>query len=142
MINYWLCNTTINNWNVCCRNKVWGVDNSSTGKKQVYGGEQLKRTNIGDILIFNVIKEGVCGWFRVASQIYESKEELWVDALYSLRVKIEPLKLLSGDGVIKFKEINGKLRNKETGKKITGNSLLGSSMIPIFEEEAKSEIIR
>ena len=50
--------------------------------------------------------------------------------------------LLSGNGIIKFKEINGKLRNKETGKNITGNSLLGSSMIPIFEEEAKSEIIR
>lgn len=141
MVNYWLCNTTMENWNVCCSNGLWGVEDLSIGKKKKYGKDQLNKTNIGDILIFNVIREGICGWFRIDSAIFESKEEIWNNALYPLRVEISPLKLLSGNGIIKFKEINGKLRNKETGVMITGNGLLGASMVPLFEEEANSEII-
>ena len=90
MVNYWLCVTNENNWNVIKAHKIWGVPEKG-GKRQIEG------VRPGDLLIIYVMPKKIGGIFRAVSEPFESREKVfnWADfgreEIFPFRVKLEPV---------------------------------------------------
>lgn len=86
-LNYWICITNKENWNVIANEHIWGVKYSQK--------RNIERIEIGDKIIFYV-KGGILkGIFESNSMMYESKEKLFnphplynQNEIYSLRIKL------------------------------------------------------
>ena len=63
MVNYWLCVTSEENWDVVRKKKVWGVPRAN--KRLI---ENVKR---GDLLVFYVSPKSIRGIFEAVSEPYE-----------------------------------------------------------------------
>jgi len=89
LVNYWLCVTNEDNWNVVKKQKVWGVP-EKRGKRQI---EVVKP---GDYLVFYVTPKRFGGIFKAISKPFESEERIfsWADfgreEVFPYRVKLEP----------------------------------------------------
>jgi len=88
-VNYWLCVTNEDNWNVVKKQKVWGVPEKR-------GSRQIVAVKPGDFLVFYVTPKRIGGIFKAVSEPFESKEKIfnWADfgreELFPYRVKLEP----------------------------------------------------
>jgi len=88
MVNYWLCVTNDDNWNVVKKQKVWGVPEKR-------GRRQIEAVKPGDYLVFYVTPKRIGGIFKAASEPFESKEKIfsWADfgreEIFPYRVKLE-----------------------------------------------------
>lgn len=106
MVNYWLCVTNEDNWNVIKAQKIWGVP-EKRGKRQIEG------VRPGDFLVFYVIPKSVGGIFRAVSEPFESREKVfnWADfgreEVFPFRVKLEPV--MVPDYLLPFERLVGKL---------------------------------
>lgn len=68
-MNYWIFVTNDENWQIICKNKIWGVSES---KKKI-----LEKIKIGDKIVF-YIKGGIMrGIFEVQSAIYIGKDKIF-----------------------------------------------------------------
>ena len=84
-MNYWICITTKDNWNVIGSEHIWGVKYSQKRK--------IERIEIGDKIIFYV-KGGILkGIFESNSRMYESEEKLFKPHQLSIQNEIYPLRI-------------------------------------------------
>jgi predicted RNA-binding protein len=137
-MQYWICNTTPENWLLCLSDLSYGVPETDSLRKKVYGLDQISQVKIGDGVFIYSSKTsgGLMGYFTVNSEMYEDRNRIWVDKLYPYRIKLAEKNVLSSP--IPFAEIKGRIHNKKTGVLISdGASLLGKSMIPIFPADAE-----
>lgn len=105
MVNYWLCVTNEDNWNVVKTHKIWGVP-EKRGKRQIEG------VRSGDYLVFYVVPKRVGGIFKVVSEPFESWEKVfsWADfgrEVFPYRVKLRQI-VVAGEPV-SFDKVVGKL---------------------------------
>jgi predicted RNA-binding protein len=78
-LNYWICITNKENWNVIANEHIWGVKYSQK--------RNIERIEIGDKIIFYV-KGGILkGIFESNSMMYESKEKLFNPHPYIIKMK-------------------------------------------------------
>jgi predicted RNA-binding protein len=93
LVNYWLCVTNEDNWNVIKKQKIWGVP-EKRGKRQI---EDVK---LGDLLVFYIIPKRIGGIFKAISEPFESREKIfnWADfgreEIFPFRLKLEPVVVL------------------------------------------------
>jgi len=89
MVNYWLCVTSQENWDVIKGKKIWGVSKRYRRK--------MEKVNVGDFLAFYVKKQGIAGIFKVVSKPFEDNKELFEakkeEEAFPLRVKLDILVL-------------------------------------------------
>lgn len=82
---YFLCITHPENYVVCMKNKIWGVE-----PNRYYG---IYETKIGDYLLFYMKSPnkqfGVIG--EVASEVFEDHHQLWFDGTYPYRIRIKTI---------------------------------------------------
>lgn len=100
MVNYWLCVTSGENWNVIRKRKTWGV----SGRHR----RQIAKVKEGDFLVFYVKGQGLAGIFKVVSEPFEDEEKLFKKGLFPNRVRLESLVL--PEKMIQFKELAKKLK--------------------------------
>ncbi|GAI09925.1 unnamed protein product [marine sediment metagenome] len=116
MVNYWLCVTNDENWQIIKEKKIWGV--SEKCKKII---SQVK---IGDFLIFYVMPKKVGGILTTTSTQIMSKEKLfsWGEygkyELFPYRVYLSDILLL--EKPIKFDPLIEKLSFTKGRKKWSG----------------------
>jgi predicted RNA-binding protein len=81
--------TSQENWDVIKGKKVWGVSERYRRK--------MEKINAGDFLVFYVKKQGLAGIFKVVSEVFEDRRELFEarkeEEAFPLRVKLEVLVL-------------------------------------------------
>jgi len=88
-LNYWLCVTNEENWNIVKEKGIWGVPKKS--KKQI---ESVK---IGDQIVFYVIPKRISGIFEAISNAFESQDILFKwdefgrNEIFPYRIKIKPV---------------------------------------------------
>lgn len=90
MVNYWLCVTNEDNWQVVKRQKIWGAP-AKRGRRQI---ESVKS---GDYLVFYVMPKRIGGIFKAASEPFESSEKIfsWAEfgreEIFPHRIRLEPI---------------------------------------------------
>ena len=90
MVKYFVCITTWQNYNICEKNNLWGVEEHRV--------DDLRKSSKGDVFIF-YLKEVSPGAGGISGSIFERESEtdfeeikqLWGDGLYPYRVKIKLL---------------------------------------------------
>ena len=88
-MNYWLCVTNEENWNVVTKKKVWGVPRAS--KRLIEG---VRR---GDFLVFYVSPKSIRGVFEAVSEPYEDEKRIFHSGkfgekeVFPHRVKLKPV---------------------------------------------------
>jgi len=134
-MNYWLCITTEENWNVIKEKNVWGI------------GEKFRKTiqkiKPGDKLVFylvqtkkgdEIIPSRIVGIFEAVSETYKESNRIFKsksksgDIIYPYRVKIKPIKIFSKP--IEFKPLIPKLKFIKIKDKWTGYVRLPMREIP------------
>ena len=106
MVNYWLCVTNGENWEVIKDKGLWGVPRRSRGR--------IECVRPGDYLVFYVIPGRVCGVFRAVSEPFVSDEPVfsWTEfgrpEVFPYRVRVEPVVL--PDEPLEFRSIVPRLR--------------------------------
>ncbi|MEM4521169.1 MAG: EVE domain-containing protein [Candidatus Bathyarchaeia archaeon] len=113
MVNYWLCVTNEENWNVIKERNIWGVPEKR-------GRRLIEDVRPGDLLVFYVIPKRIGGIFRAVSEPFESRERVFSclefgrDEIFPYRVKIEPSIIpkepLPFEGVIERLSFTSKVR--------------------------------
>ena len=112
MVNYWLCITNEENWEVLKKRKVWGVSERNKG--------QIKGVKPGDALVFYVKPKRLAGIFKAISEPFRSDERIFSttgfteEETFPHRVKLEPM--IIPEELMSFKELIPKLKfitNKE-----------------------------
>ncbi|MCD6491285.1 MAG: EVE domain-containing protein [Candidatus Korarchaeota archaeon] len=84
MPRYWLFITSPENFEICVRLGLWGVD---------YTKRMIKEVSIGDHAFFYIRgRQVLIGLFIVTSNMFEEYRQIWPNKLYPFRVKIQQLK--------------------------------------------------
>lgn len=142
-MNYWLCITNEENWNVIKAENIWGV---SEGHKN-----QLSKVEIGDFLVFylkqekigdRVLPSRISGIFKVTSESFKDKKGIFSpigfgDELFPYRVRLEPV-IIPRES-IEFKPLIQSLKFIKNKKKWWGH-IQGKALRTIPEEDF--ELIR
>lgn len=88
-MNYWLCVTNEDNWNVVRKQKIWGVSEKR-------GRSQVESVKPGDYLVFYVTPKMIGGIFKAVSKSFESREKIfsWAafgkEEVFPYRVRVNP----------------------------------------------------
>jgi predicted RNA-binding protein len=69
MVNYWLCVTSEENWNVIKDKKVWGVSERNHLK--------IERTKPGDFFVFYVKRKKIGGIFKVIDKPFKDNKNIF-----------------------------------------------------------------
>ena len=92
MVNYWLCVTNEENWQVVKERKIWGV---SEGNRK-----RMERVKPGDALVFYVKPKMIRGIFKATTKPFRSDEKSFrttgfpEEETFPNRVKLEPAIIL------------------------------------------------
>jgi predicted RNA-binding protein len=130
VVNYWLCVTNEENWNVVKKRRVWGVP-EKRGKRQI---EAVKP---GDYLVFYVTPMRIGGIFKAVSEPFESKERIfsWTnfgrEEMFPYRVKLEPN--VVAKELVPFDKLVGKLNFSKGHKR--WNIMVRRAMVEISERD-------
>ena len=105
MVNYWLCVTTKENWEIVKNKNVWGVSEKNRSL--------LEKTQVGDCLLFYIKTNQLGGIFRIVSAPFRSEEDFFVSTgesreAFPYCVRLETLVLPSE--AKNFQEIVSRLR--------------------------------
>ena len=106
MVNYWLCVTNEENWEVVRKRQVWGVPERR-------GRKVIEAVRLGDYLIFYVKSKRIGGIFEAVSEAFESSERIFSwgefgrEEIFPFRVKLRPV--VVADEPIEIGELIGKL---------------------------------
>jgi len=106
MVNYWLCVTNEENWEVVRKRQVWGVPERR-------GRKVIEAVRPGDYLIFYVKSKRIGGIFEAVSEAFESSERIFSwgefgrEEIFPFRVKLRPV--VVADEPIEIGELIGKL---------------------------------
>ncbi len=68
-MNYWLCVTNEENWNIVKEKGIWGVPRNSK--------KQIENVSVGDQIVFYVMPKRLFGIFEAISKPFESREALF-----------------------------------------------------------------
>jgi hypothetical protein len=81
----WLCPVRPSSWQTIKTSKVFGVPRQLK--------KRMAEVSQGDILVFHVVgpSGGIAAIAKVASDMFESHEDLWGIERYPIRVRIDPL---------------------------------------------------
>jgi predicted RNA-binding protein len=130
-MNYWLCITNAENWEVAKNRKVWGVNDRHKNK--------ISQVKPGDILIFYITKSHeVGGIMKADSEPYMSTEKIFSPTgfasgeIFPNRVKLKSQIIV--DKPINFKELVPKLKFIKN-KKFWAGSLQGKATRLIPKED-------
>nr|MDO8081699.1 EVE domain-containing protein [Candidatus Freyarchaeota archaeon] len=130
-MNYWLCITNAENWEVVKNKKVWGVTDRHKNK--------ISQVKPGDILIFYITKSyKVGGIMKADSEPYMGTEKIFsptgfaAKEIFPNRVKLKSQIIV--DKPINFKELVPKLKFIKN-KKVWAGSLQGKTMRLIPKED-------
>ena len=115
MVNYWLCITNLDNWQVIKKMSIWGVSERHKG--------QLSKAEIGDILLFYTVSEvienvqhgsAIVGIYKVASEPYYDIDQIFsgigswtLGEKFPYRIKVEPIEIF--EKPLPFKPLVDKL---------------------------------
>jgi len=129
MVNYWLCVTNEENWNIIKREKVWGIP-------QRYKG-LITKVQKGDFLVFYVSPKKITGAFKTVSEPFEERKKLFSNIGFDReenfphRIKVAPLVIAKEP--VKVDDLIQKLKFIITKKMWMG--YLRRAMISIPEED-------
>lgn len=84
-MNYWLCITNLENYNIAVSKNVWGVK-----EKYLYKIEKLA---IDDYIVFYILGRRIGGVFKVSSKYFEDRDNVFDGGVYPIRIKIKPIKM-------------------------------------------------
>ncbi len=99
----WICVINRENYENVLKHKIWGVNERNKNS--------IERVQIGDNLIFYIIKERVLGGiFRVSKRHFRSLKKIFGGGIYPFRVGIEEVFIPKGS--IPFVELGWKLRKR------------------------------
>lgn len=111
---YWLVLTSPENWEICKRNRVYGMPYDPITKK-------FEKTPIGSVLIIYVKKRGIVGCQITTSKMFKDTTPLgWTDNkgkpwLCEMRVQIFPVVTDDFPAPLKWDEIRNKMSRFKTG---------------------------
>lgn len=131
LVNYWLCVTNEENWDVVRKKKVWGVPRAN--KRLI---ESVKR---GDLLVFYVSPKSIRGIFEAVSEPYEDDKRIFSSGkfgkseIFPHRVKVKPVAIAKKP--LPFDDLIPKLKFITNKKMWTGH--LRRAMRRIPEEDYK-----
>jgi len=126
MVDYWICVTNEENWNVVKKRNVWGVPERDR--------RRIEEVRLGDYLVFYLMPRRVAGVFRAASEAFESREPIfsWGEfgrhEVFPYRVKLEPM--IIPEEPLQFRELIPKLRFITNKKMWTGHLRRAMRIIP------------
>ena len=69
MVNYWLCVTNEENWEVVKKRKLWGVSERNRA--------QIEKVELGDNLVFYVKPQRLMGIFQAVSKSFKADEGIF-----------------------------------------------------------------
>lgn len=119
------------NWLKCKEHKLWGVRGHEETKQTYYGLDKVVQTRQGDNIVFHVVGEGVIAICKVLSDVFNSKEPIWNDGLYSWRIKISLEEVFPVP--IPWKEIGENITDADTDMQMKGSYIQWKSMIKMSE---------
>mgnify|MGYP000725345656 CR=1 FL=1 len=126
MVNYWLCVTNEENWNVVKEWKVWGVPERSR--------HLIEGVKLGDFLVFYVMPQRIMGVFKAASEPFESSERIFSwgefgrEETFPHRVKLEPV--IMAKEALQFKDLIPRLKFITNKKMWSGHLRRAMRTIP------------
>lgn len=137
-MNYWICITNEENWNIVRNKKVWGVSERHKN--------QISRVKPGDVLVFYVKQERgekgvkpskIVGIFEATSKPFKDDSKIFSpvgfgDERFPHRVKLKPL--IVPEEPLEFKPLIPKLRFIRNKDKWSGH-LMGKAMREIPKED-------
>jgi len=89
MVNYWLCVTNRENWEVVQKRRIWGVPERSS--------RQIERVKVGDYLVFYMMPKKIAGIMEATSEAFRSDNKIfnWKgpsgDETFQHRIKLKPV---------------------------------------------------
>ncbi|MFX0209453.1 MAG: EVE domain-containing protein [Candidatus Hodarchaeota archaeon] len=89
-MNYWLCVTNDDNWEVIRKKRVWGVPERRRNL--------IKTVAPGDQLVIYVAPKRIGGIFEVVSRFYERRDKIFKEVkgeIFPYRVDLSPIMALS-----------------------------------------------
>ena len=87
-MEYWLCVTNAENWEVIKDKRIWGVSERNRG--------MIGRVSVGDILIFYVKPKRIAGMFKAATESFISHKKIFnskdfsEEETFPYRIRLEP----------------------------------------------------
>jgi len=129
-VNYWLCITNDENWEVIKRLKIWGIPDRKTNL--------TKKVKLGDILVFYLKPKRLAGIFKVVSKSFESNKKIFTPAgvnqneKFKHRFRVDPITVLNEP--MSFIELIEKLKFIKN-RRYWGGHLMGKAMRLIPEED-------
>ena len=129
LVNYWLCVTNEENWEIIKEKRVWGVPKRSRGF--------IEKVNVGDLLVFYVSPKKITGIFRAISESFYDEDRIFSFAgfkreeIFPYRVKLEPVVI--AEEPVQFDELISKLKFIVNKKRWTG--YLRRAMVSIPKED-------
>jgi len=142
MMQYWLCITTRENWEVIRKEKVWGVpDRHRKVIEQVEPGDKLLIYVKQEIQKGKKVEPKIVAVYEAVGKAFRDEKKIFVtpkgmgDEVFPWRVKLKELKVFKKP--VEFKPLIPKLefiRNK----KMWAGHLMGKAMRKISERDYKT----
>jgi predicted RNA-binding protein len=127
-MNYWFCSTTGENHEISLSKNIWGVEKRYK--------EKLNQIKKGDKLIFYVKGRKLGGAFKVISNMYEDRNEIFNGGLFPFRIKIESVKSPKSSWLVEWTDEIIKnidlIKNKDYRWKF---ELMGRTIKPLSEKD-------
>ena len=129
MVNYWICVTNEDNWEIIRKKEIWGVPKRFR--------KLIGKVRKGDLLVFYVCPKKISGIFQAISEPFENKERLFScegfgrEEVFPYRVRLKPS--VVAKEYVQFDDLISKLQFIVKKKK--WRAYLRRSMIAIPKED-------
>jgi len=126
MVNYWLCVTNTENWEIIQKRKIWGVPERSS--------RQIEKVKPGDYVVFYVMPQRVAGIMKATSEAFRSDDRIFSwkgpsgNETFPHRIKLELVTVPKQP--LLFKELIPKLNFIENKEMWTGHLRRAMRSIP------------
>jgi predicted RNA-binding protein len=126
MVNYWLCVTNKENWDIVRKERVWGIPERYRGL--------IGKVQKGDFLAFYVSPKKITGVFHTVSEPFEDRKKIFSHEgfekkeIFPHRVRVEPV--LIAEAPVQFDRLIQKLKFIIRKKKWMGYLRRAMVLIP------------
>lgn len=124
-MNYWLCVTNEENWNIVKERGIWGVESRHL--------EKIASVKEKDQLVFYVKPKRIGGIFEVTSKMFKEENVIFKGGLFPYRIKIRPVVIPKK--FLEFQPLIHEMRFIASKKRKWGGYLQGKAMRPIPKQD-------
>lgn len=123
-MNYWLCITNEENWDIVRKNEIWGVNQKHK--------EKILNVKEGDPLVFYVKPKRIGGILETTSKPFKENKVIFKSGIFPYRVKLKSI--IIPRKFLEFRPLVSKLQFI-INKKMWKGRLQGRAMISIQKDD-------